>query len=299
VLRVNQRAAFLFTATGLLLLAASAWASQAPPRPDLPANPADLVRQTVNNELKADSDETHYAFRLTKKRPDRTETREMIETEQGVIGRLLLVNGKPLSPADREKEDKRLERLLRDPQELAQKQKSQHDDDRRTRNMVAALPDAFLYEYSGPEYQQPWGELVTLKFKPNPNFNPPHRETMVYRGMEGTLAIAVPARRIAKIEAKLVKDVNFGWGILGHLDRGGRFEVEQRPVESHPSHWEPAHMVLNFTGKALLIKSIKIDEDQTTSDYRPVPDMSVAQAVELLKKRDGEVAQNGGNESQK
>ena len=60
-------------------------------------------------------------FRLIKKKPDRTETREMIETDQGVIGRLLLVNGKPLSPEDRDKEDKRLQRLVTDPQQLAQK----------------------------------------------------------------------------------------------------------------------------------------------------------------------------------
>ena len=97
-----------------------------------------------------------------------------------------------------------------------------------------------------------------------------------------------PAYRIAKIEARLVKDVNFGWGILGHLDQGGHFAFEQKPVESNPTHWEPAHMLLNFTGKALIFKTIKINDDETTSDYRPVPDMTVAQAVELLKKRDGE-----------
>ncbi|MBZ5630386.1 MAG: hypothetical protein LAO06_16120 [Acidobacteriia bacterium] len=290
-----REAAFGFKTAAIVLWAACAWATQVPPKPNLPANPVVLVRQAVNNELKSDTDNTHYTFRLTRKRPDRTETREMIETDHGVIGRLLLVDGKPLSPADREKEDKRLQRLLIDPQQLVQKQKSQKDDDRRTRNMVAALPDAFLYEYTGTEYQEPWGELVTLRFKSNPNFDPPHRETMVYRGMEGTMAISVSAYRIAKIEARLVRDVNFGWGILGHLDQGGRFIVEQKPVASNPTHWEPAHMVLNFTGKALLFKTIKINDDETTSGYRPVPDMTVAQAVELLKKRDGEVAQNGGD----
>jgi hypothetical protein len=51
-------------------------------------------------------------------------------------------------------------------------------------------------------------------------------------------------------------------------------------------------MVLNFTGRALIFKTIKIEEDETTTDYRPVPPMSIAQAVDLLKKRDGEIAQN-------
>jgi hypothetical protein len=214
----------------------------------------------------------------------------MIETPQGVIGRLLMVNGKPLTPDQRDKEDKRLQRLVTDPEQLQQKLKSQKEDDRRTRNMVNALPDAFLYQYAGTENQAPWGEMVILSFKPNPNFDPPSRETMVYKGMEGTMAIAVPAYHIAKIQAHLFKDVTFGWGILGHLDQGGRFIVEQKPVENN--YWQPSRMVLNFTGKALIFKTIKINDDETSSDYRPVQDMSVAQAVDLLKKRDGEIAQN-------
>ena len=222
----------------------------------------------------------------------------MIETDQGVIGRLLMIDGKPLSPADRDKEDKRLQRLVADPQQLAQKQKSQKDDDRRTRTMVAALPDAFLYEYAGTKNEEPWGELVMLNFKPNPNFDPPQRETMVYKGMQGTMAIAVPANHIAKIEAHLFRDVNFGWGILATSIRAGSFIVEQKPVESsNGAHWEPSHMVLHFTGKALIFKTIKINDDEATTDIRPVPNMTAAQAVDLLKKHDGEIAENSGTET--
>jgi hypothetical protein len=292
--RPDRRTTFALRAAAIMLLATLTGAAQQPPRLDLPANPADLVRKAVANENAPDN--THYMYRLTKKKPEHTETREMIETDQGVIGRLLMVDGKPLSPADRVKEDKRLQRLVTDPQQLAQKQKSQKDDDRRTRNMVAALPDAFLYEYAGTKNEEPWGELVMLNFKPNPNFDPPQRETIVYKGMQGTMAIAVPANHIAKIEARLFRDVNFGWGILGHLDQGGSFIVEQKPVEgANGTHWEPSHMVLHFTGKALIFKTIKINDDETTSDYRPVRDMTVAQAVDLLKKHDSEIAENNGS----
>ncbi|MGI9103042.1 MAG: hypothetical protein ACR2IF_11430 [Terriglobales bacterium] len=275
----------------VVVMAAGSVFAQQPPKPDLPANPTDLVRHAVANELRTDPNRPHYMFRLTKKKSEQhSETREMIETQNGVIGRLLLVDGKPLTAEQRQKEDKRLQRLVEDPSALASKQQSQKEDDARTRKMVAAMPDAFLYDYAGTQDEAPWGELVLLRFKPNPNFNPPSRETMVYRGMQGTMAIAVPAYRLAKIEAKLFRDVTFGWGILGHLDSGGQFVVIQKPVED--GHWEASHMVLNFTGKALLFKTIRINEDETSSDYRAVPAMTVAQAVELLKKRDGELAQN-------
>lgn len=277
----------------LWLLASSfAWASQQAGKPNLPANPQDLVRRTIANELKPSQDKTLYEFRVTKKLPQRTETKQMVETTDATLGRLVLINGKPLTAEQRAKEDARLQRLTNDASEMAKKKKEQADDDRRTREMVQALPDAFLYQYAGTENKEPWGEIAVLKFKPNPNFDPPNHETLVYRGMEGEMWVAIPEYRLAKIEARLFKEVQFGWGIIGHLDQGGQFIVEQKPVNS--GHWEPSHMVLNFTGKVLLFKTLNIQQDETTSDYKPVPQMTVAQALDFLKKEEIQVAQSGG-----
>jgi hypothetical protein len=219
----------------------------------------------------------------------------MVDTKEGTVGRLVLVNGKPLTAEQRAKEDARLDRLIKDPSQMTEKRKEQNDDERRTREMVSALPDAFVYEYAGMQSKEPWGEVAVLKFKPNPNFDPPNQETKVYRGMEGELWIDVTDMRLAKIEAKLFREVAFGWGILGHLDQGGQFVVEQKPVNG--GHWEPSHMVLNFTGKVLMFKTLKIRQDETTTDYRPVGEINLAQALDLLKKQETEVAQSAANAS--
>ena len=80
-----------------------------------------------------------------------------------------------------------------------------------------------------------------------------------------------------------------------HLDSGGRFVVQQAPVNG--GQWEITHMVLNFTGKALIFKTIKIRQDQTASDFRPVPtDLSLSQGLELLRKQDEEMADNQGKQ---
>ncbi len=258
--------------------------------PELPKDPAELVRKVIANELKPDTDKQHYTYLVTKKLPDRTEAKQMIDTPQGTVGRLILINGKPLSPEQRQKEDARLQRLINDPSQMAAKRKDQQDDDRRTREMVKALPDAFTYQYVGLQKHDPWGEVEVLKFEPNPNFDPPNQETKVYRGMSGEMWIDLKAMRLAKIEAKLFREVAFGWGILGHLDPGGQFIVEQKPVNGE--HWEPSHMVLNFTGKIMMLKTLKIRQDETTTDYRPVPDMSVEQALATLKKQEYELAQS-------
>jgi len=284
-----RRVALIIGSLGLMLgmVAAQNQEPAAPPE-GLPKNPADLVRAAVENELKPVAHQ-YFMYRLLNTKPDGTQTKENIETSDGVIGRLIAIDGKPLTPDQRAKEDQRLQKLVDDPSSWQAKQKSQREDDQRTRSMVHALPDAFLYQYDGTE-QTPYGEVVKLSFTPNPDFDPPSRETLVYRGMRGHMKVNLKANRLQEIDAGLFRDVNFGWGILGHLDTGGKFMVQQGPVSG--DHWETTHMVLNFTGKALLFKTIKIHQDETTSDYHPVDNMTLVQALNTLKKIDGEVAEN-------
>ena len=60
-----------------------------------------------------------------------------------------------------------------------------------------------------------------------------------------------------------------------------------------PGAWEITRMSLSFTGRVLLFKSLKIKSDEVFSNFRPAPaDVSFAQAVELLKKQQAELAEN-------
>src|ERR1043165_1381998 len=146
---------------------------------ELQRDPNQLVRQAITNKLKPNPDPQRYEYKVTKKLPERTEVKQMIDTPVGTLGRLILINGKPLTPEQRSKEDARLQRLINDPSQMSAKRKEQQDDDRRTREMVKAMPDAFLYEYVGTEYKAPWGQVAVLKFKPNPDFDPPDRKSVV------------------------------------------------------------------------------------------------------------------------
>jgi hypothetical protein len=109
--------------------------------------------------------------------------------------------------------------------------------------------------------------------------------------MQGYVLIDADQHRIAKIDGTLAKEVGFGWGILGHLDRGGHFLVEQ--AEVIPGDWELTHMSLSFTGKELLFKSISVKSDEVFSNFQSVPtNLTFAQGVELLKKQEAELAEN-------
>lgn len=270
--------------------ASLAWAANQAESRQLPKDPGQLVRQVVDTELKSERTSQLFTFTLVQRKPNRTETKQVVQTSSGSVARLILVNGKPLTAQEREKEDARLQRLVADPSAMVDKKKEQDADDKRSREMVRALPDAFIYQYAGTANKEPWGEVVVLTFKPNPDFDPPNQETKVYRGMQGQMWIDLKDLRLARIDAKLFKEVAFGWGVLGHLDPGGAFLVEQQRV--YDNHWDATHMILNFTGKILIFKTLKIREDQTTENYRPVPDMTVANALSFLRKTEIEMAQN-------
>jgi len=154
--------------------------------------------------------------------------------------------------------------------------------------IVRALPDAFLYEYAGAEpastgIGRAGSTLVKLKFRPNPRYEPPTRVEEVLTGMQGYVLVDAVRYRIASIDGTLFKPVGFGWGILGHLDRGGRFMVQQQEVGDN--FWEISSMSLSFAGKILLVKNLNISSTEVFSGFKRVPsDLTFTQAVELLKK---------------
>lgn len=90
--------------------------------------------------------------------------------------------------------------------------------------------------------------------------------------------------RLAAINGHLMEDVKFGGGLLGHLDKGSKFEVIQTEVA--PRHWEMTVLDVDMKGKVLLFKTINVQETENHSDFHRVPDdLTVAQAVDLLDKR--------------
>ncbi len=146
--------------------------------------------------------------------------------------------------------------------------------------MVRLLPDAFLYTYQGI-VEGPSGPAYRLTFQPNPRFQPPDREAEVYAGMAGELWIDQAEKRMAKLDAHLINDVDFGWGIVGRLYRGGSILVEQKDVGEH--HWEQTHMVLDLTGKILMMKNISFKTTETASGFTPVEStIGYQDAIRLL-----------------
>ena len=252
-------------------------------------NPAQLVSRAVQNEIAANGPSgTHFMFRNQRKTPHINQTKLIVETREATAGLLVEVDGHPLTQQQRQAEAARLQNYIQNPEDLNRKSKQEKEDAEHTIRIVKALPSAFLYERDGTQQGSagvgsPGDELVRLKFHPNPDYEPPSRVEQVLTGMTGHLLIDTRQNRIAEIDGALEKEVGFGWGILGHLDRGGRFLVQQADVGNH--QWEITHMELAFTGKILWVKKLNVRSNDVFSDFRVVaPDLTFSQGVALLEK---------------
>lgn len=247
----------------------------------------ELVRRTVQNEVKSNADGGKFMFCDHKQTPHGDETKLLVETQQATAGLVIARNGTPLSPPDRQSELAREQRYVNDAGELRRKQDREQEDRTHTIAILKALPDAFLYERAGTEpgtngVGKTGDELVRLNFHPNPKYAPPSRVEQVLTGLQGYLLIDENQHRIAKIDGTLFRDVDFGWGILGRLYRGGRFIVEQG--DEGDGQWELTHMRLQIDGKVLLIKKLVMQSDETfTGFHRVAPNLTFADGLRLLQ----------------
>jgi hypothetical protein len=240
-----------------------------------PAN--EFVRQIIDNEFQAEkNDHSHWMLRLETRKSGKTEVREVVETKDGDLDRLISVNSKPLPEDQRSERQRGLQRLISNPAELKKTQREKDEDQVRSQRLLKTLPDALVFEYGEQR-----GDLVEVKFKSNPHFRPPSHEAAVVHAMEGALWVNGRQKRLAEISGHLRHSVKFGAGLLGHLDAGGHFYVKQEEVE--PGYWELAVLDVDMKGKALFFKTIGTQEEIKRSMFRRVrDDLTAAQGANLL-----------------
>jgi hypothetical protein len=237
-----------------------------------------LAREVFENEVQAQiNDQSLWCYRQLKEEQGKKRLFAVCETNDGEVDRLLEVNGQELSPKQRQAEDQRIQRMLDDPDQMRQQQKKSAEDGKQERELLKMFPDAFRFQYAGMQ-----GNLIKLNFAPNPNFRPSNRDAQVFHHMEGSLLADGEQKRLAEIEGRLTSPVKFGWGLLGHLDKGGTFLVTQQDLGS--GHWELTMLDVEMNGKVLFFKTIAVQEKELNTDFQQVPEGTrPRQAFELMR----------------
>ena len=265
-----------------IALAATAWLAAAPPL--APAQPAPsgqaLVTAALSNELAANQDLTHpMRYLLHKTTPRYESTREIYETRDGGVARLLTSNGQPLGAADEAKEQARLVQLAADPGRQRHRKQSEDADRERVLKVLRALPTAFLYTDQGPAHAAT-GTVERFTFRPNPAFTPPDLETQVLAAISGELLIDPAARRVVRLEGHLDRDVDFGWGILGRLNKGGWIRLDQDEVSGQ---WRSVRFEMKMSGRVVW-KPRVFDTTEEQTQFAPLPaTMGYREAITALE----------------
>jgi len=247
---------------------------------DQAISPNDLARAVVANELKSqDANHSRWMYHVDREEQGKKKAKEVVQTGQGSLDRLVEIDGHPLNDDEQQQEKKRIEALVRNPEEQQRLEQLKKKDAEQCKSFFKMIPEAFTFSYAGRE-----GDLIELSYKPNPRFRPSSREARVFHDMEGEMWVHGTERRLARIHGQLIADVKFAGGLLGHLEKGGQFNVEQ--TELSPNQWELTVMEVHVKGKALFFKTIAVQENEYRSDFRSVPDgLTLAEAADMLTKQ--------------
>lgn len=262
----------------LFLLTPTAMHGQSPSSavPDV-----EMVKRALDTELREATNPGHpMRYRLRRSTPRLTTTKEICESKDGAVARLVEINDQPLSRDDEEKEQARLTALLNDSNRQRHRKESQDNDTRRILKVLRALPSAFIYQYAGTGIG-PSGTVERFTFSPNRTFNAQDVETLPLTEMTGEIWIDASQGRVTRLEGHLQDDVDFGWGILGRMYKGGWIVIEQAEVA--PKQWRIVRIQLKMTGR-LLFANKSFDTLQEQTHFSPVPaGLNYVQAIHLLR----------------
>lgn len=263
----------------LALLGASAASYSA--QPAAPVDATALVRRAVQHRLDAAKNHQplEYQIRRTDERHDTTKL--ILETSDGDVARLIAVNGKPLSKDAEQAEIDRLNTLAEHPELQEKRRKSEQKDADRITHLLSLLPSAFLYKYEGL-VPCASGQCYRLSFTPNPAFTPPDLEANIFRGIAGEVWVDQAQERLVRLDGHFIADVDFGFGILGKLNKGGTVFLEQSNIGDND--WELTALRIHVNGKALMVRPFSYQINEVASRFTPVGrSLHYRDAISLLK----------------
>jgi hypothetical protein len=235
-----------------------------------------LVQRAVDSELQAEkNDKSLWKYRDRSSEAGKNKVAAAVETPQGELEKTVAVDGRPLEGEAEKQECERIRQFVNDAAQQAKVRKNEAHDNAQATAFLKMLPTAFVWTVVSQT-----SETVTLRYEPNPAFQPPTMEARVLGAMAGEMVVALPDDRIQSLHGKLIHDVKFGYGLLGKMDAGGTFDVERRQVA--PGHWDITESHVHIGGHALLFHSIGQNSDEVKTDWAPSPYTSLAAAARDL-----------------
>jgi hypothetical protein len=235
-----------------------------------------LMADACYNEVHQREQNALWASQVERRTADHVYLEEEIETVEGPIHRLISVDGHEPSPSERKQNDDRLRDLMQNPKARLAAKKNREADEKKFGELLRVMPDVFLYENQGNHEG-----LEKLAFHPNPAFAPKTYEEIALHAMSGVILIDLDEKRIARFSGTLTEQVDFGFGVIGQLKKGGTVEVNR--IKLSPGIWKTTSSKIDINGRIVLFKTISKQQNETHSEFKRVdPDTNIPQALQQI-----------------
>ncbi len=243
------------------------------PSLDLPA----LLTRIAANQRAVDERVTQYTYTLleTIRRLDgdgrvketEVKTYEVYPLTGGVRARkLVAVDGKPLSAAEAEKEQRRVAKFIEENEARQQKRKADDNDEAQKRRLTISQ---FLRvcEFYNPRRETLRARpVIVCDFRPRPGYKPSGDTEKILQKLVGTIWLDAEDEEVARLEGRFANDFKVGGGLLASLKRGAAFVFEQ--TRNAEGVWLPLREDFNAGIKVLLLAGLNISVENRYSDYK-------------------------------
>jgi hypothetical protein len=210
--------------------------------------------------------------------------------EQFTYRKLIAKNDKPLSAEEIKKNDSEFEKKRREWERKLEHEGAEERQRRESKKIEEkqkeeeAVDEALhLYDITMIGREQLEGiPVIALAFMPRSNFQPKTPGGKVLSKAQGKAWFAEEDQELVRIEAELIGNLSFGLGIVAKLDKGTRLVFQRRKINDEV--WLPARSLFTGTGRILLLKGFRIDQETIFSDYKK---FSVETVLKMGSREDG------------
>lgn len=220
----------------------------------------------------ADEDRLPVRYRVHKVDAKGDMVREVIETREGNVARLIGRNAAPLSAEENKAERSRLEGILASPDQFLSREGRDRASRRYALELIGDMPRAMLWSYTPGQPQPPnaRGTQVVLDFIPDPAFQPSTLVTEGLTGIAGRVWIDAGSGCLTRVEGKILHPVNIGWGgVLARVSGGGTLAFEQEAIGE--GRWLYARLIEHIVIREVLVRTVHEDAELNIFDVQHMP----------------------------
>jgi hypothetical protein len=246
--------------------------------------PRSLVVDAAANELIAlHHKDSYLRYRMETVNEKGDQVRDVIESKDGTVARLIMKDGKPLEGEQDKAERQRLTDMISSPAAYAKHVKNTESEKKMADTLVPMMADAMINTYAPGQPQSGRNRgapEIVLDYTPNPKWVPPSTQAQALTGLQGRVWIDAKTHYVVRMEGTIFRGVNFGWGVLAHIYPGGKMEMNQ--VNVGGNRWIFTDFSMELTVRALMVKTLKIHNSAKASGFQIIAPMSYQDAIHSL-----------------